>query len=44
MEPEARRLVVHGFLVEVVQKIGNAALQERLLAAIEAELAQIEVI
>jgi Fe-S cluster assembly protein SufD len=43
-EPEARRLVVHGFLVEVVQKIGNAALQERLLAAIEAELAQIEVI
>ncbi|MER3390164.1 MAG: Fe-S cluster assembly protein SufD [Microcella sp.] len=43
-EPEARRLVVHGFLVDVVQKIGNAALQERLLAAIEAELAQIEVI
>jgi len=43
-EPEARRLVVHGFLVEVVQKIGNAALQDRLLAAIEAELAQIEVI
>ena len=43
-EPEARRLVVHGFLVEVVQKIGNEALQERLLAAIEAELAQIEVI
>jgi Fe-S cluster assembly protein SufD len=43
-EPEARRLVVHGFLVEVVQKIGNAPLQERLLAAIEAELADIEVI
>lgn len=42
-EPEARRLVVHGFLVEVVQKIGNTALQERLLTAIEAELAQIEV-
>jgi len=43
-EPEARRLVVHGFLIEVVQKIGNAALQERLLAAIEAELAEIEVV
>ncbi len=43
-EPEARRLVVHGFLVDVVQKIGNPALQERLLAAIEAELAQIEVV
>jgi len=37
-EDEARRLVVRGFLSEVVQKIGSAALEERLHAAIEAEL------
>ncbi|MFZ7088711.1 Fe-S cluster assembly protein SufD [Curtobacterium sp. RRHDQ10] len=38
-EDEARRLVVLGFLVEVVQKIGDAELEERLVAAIEQELA-----
>lgn len=38
-EHEARRLVVLGFLVEVVQKIGDADLQARLVDAIEAELA-----
>ena len=37
-EDEARRLVVRGFLTEVVQKIGSADLEERLVAAIEAEL------
>ena len=38
-EHEARRLVVLGFLVEVIQKIGDADLQTRLVDAIEAELA-----
>lgn len=38
-EEEARRLVVRGFLTEIVQQIGDAELQERLGAAIEAELA-----
>jgi len=37
-EPEARRLVVLGFLSEIVQKIGQEELQKRLQAAIEAEL------
>jgi Fe-S cluster assembly protein SufD len=38
-ELEARRLVVRGFFVELVQRIGVPAVQERLLASIEAELA-----
>jgi Fe-S cluster assembly protein SufD len=37
-EDEARRLVVRGFLAEIVQKIGSPALQDRLTDAIEAEL------
>jgi Fe-S cluster assembly protein SufD len=37
-EDEARRLVVLGFLVEVVQKIGDADLEQQLVAAIEQEL------
>lgn len=37
-EAEARRLVVIGFLSEIVQKIGNAELEGHLHAAIEAEL------
>ncbi|MBF4564892.1 MULTISPECIES: Fe-S cluster assembly protein SufD [unclassified Plantibacter] len=37
-EDEARRLVVRGFLVEIIQQIGDTELQERLSAAIEAEL------
>jgi Fe-S cluster assembly protein SufD len=37
-EDEARRLVVRGFLNEIVQKIGSADLEQRLTAAIEAEL------
>ena len=37
-ELEARRLVVRGFLMEVVQQIGIDALEERLAAAIEDEL------
>jgi len=38
-EDEARRLVVHGFFAELVARIGVPELQERLLAAIETELA-----
>ncbi|AYG05482.1 Fe-S cluster assembly protein SufD [Gryllotalpicola protaetiae] len=38
-EDEARRLVVRGFLVEIIQQIGVASLEERLNAAIEQELA-----
>jgi len=37
-EPEARRLVVIGFLSEIVQKIGDAALEEYLHGKIETEL------
>ncbi|MFT4214559.1 MAG: Fe-S cluster assembly protein SufD [Microbacterium sp.] len=37
-EDEARRLVVRGFLGEIVQKISIPALQEELLAVIETEL------
>ncbi|TAL43301.1 MAG: Fe-S cluster assembly protein SufD [Salinibacterium sp.] len=39
-ETEARRLVVIGFLSEIVQKVGNPALEARLHAAIETELAR----
>ena len=38
-EDEARRLVVLGFLVEVVQKIGDPELEARLISAVEQELA-----
>ena len=38
-EEEARRLVVLGFLAEIVQKTGIPSLEEELMAAIEAELA-----
>jgi Fe-S cluster assembly protein SufD len=37
-EAEARRLVVRGFFVELVQRIGVPEVRERLLAAIESEL------
>lgn len=37
-EEEARRLVVRGFLTEIVQQIGDADLQARLEVAIEEEL------
>jgi Fe-S cluster assembly protein SufD len=38
-EDEARRLVVLGFLSEIVQKTGISSLETELVAAIEAELA-----
>lgn len=39
-EDAARKLVVRGFLVDVIQRIGNTQLEERLQAAIDAELEQ----
>lgn len=39
-EDEARRLVVLGFLAEIVQKIGIPTLEEELTALIEKELAE----
>ena len=38
-EEEARRLVVHGFFNDIIRRIGVPALQERLVASIEEELA-----
>ncbi|MCK2021539.1 Fe-S cluster assembly protein SufD [Microbacterium sp. kSW2-24] len=40
-EEEARRLVVLGFLTDIVQRLGIPALESELLAAIEAELAAV---
>ncbi|WP_291054083.1 Fe-S cluster assembly protein SufD [Herbiconiux sp.] len=37
-EEEARRLVVRGFLAEIIQQIGSPALEARLSEAVEAEL------
>ena len=37
-EDEARRLVVRGFFADVIQQIGIPEIQERLLAAVDAEL------
>src|SRR5699024_9128236 len=37
-EAAARRLVVRGFFAEMITKIGVASVEERLLAAIDAEL------
>ena len=38
-EEEARRMVVLGFLAEIVQKVGVPSLEQELFAAIETELA-----
>jgi Fe-S cluster assembly protein SufD len=37
-ESEARRLVVRGFFVELIRRIGIPAIEDRLMAAVEAEL------
>ena len=39
-ESEARRLVVYGFLNEIIQQIGVAEIESRLTESIEAELAR----
>ena len=37
-EPEARRLVVHGFFNDLIRKIGVPAIEDELLETVEAEL------
>ncbi len=39
-EKEARRLVVHGFFNDLIRKVGIPAIEEQLLATVEAELAK----
>jgi Fe-S cluster assembly protein SufD len=39
-EDEARRLVVRGFFAEIVERIGVPEVRDRLLAAVESELAR----
>jgi Fe-S cluster assembly protein SufD len=39
-EDEARRLVVHGFFNDIIRKIGVEAIEEKLMATVEAELAK----
>lgn len=39
-ESEARKLVVRGFLMEIVDRIGDRELEDRLADALDAELAQ----
>ncbi len=39
-ESEARRLVVHGFFNDLIRKVGVPALQEKLMATVEDELAK----
>jgi Fe-S cluster assembly protein SufD len=38
-EAEARRLVVHGFFADIIRRIGVPGVEQRLLEAVEAELA-----
>jgi Fe-S cluster assembly protein SufD len=38
-ETEARRLVVHGFFADIIRKVGVPLVEQRLLTAVEAELA-----
>jgi Fe-S cluster assembly protein SufD len=42
-EDEARRLVVHGFFADIIRKIGVPEIEKRLLTAVEAELAGVDV-
>jgi len=37
-EVEARRLVVHGFFADIIRRVGVPEIEQRLLAAVEAEL------
>ena len=39
-EKEARRLVVHGFFNDLIRKIGVPAIEDKLVATVEAELAK----
>ncbi|MGH3355174.1 MAG: Fe-S cluster assembly protein SufD [Nocardioidaceae bacterium] len=39
-QDEARRLVVHGFFADIIRRIGVREVEDRLLAAVEVELAR----
>ncbi len=39
-EPEARRLVVHGFFNDLIRRVGVPELEKKLLATVEEELAK----
>jgi Fe-S cluster assembly protein SufD len=39
-EDEARRLVVHGFFADIIRRIGISQIEDRLLTAVEDELAK----
>jgi Fe-S cluster assembly protein SufD len=39
-DDEARRLVVHGFFADIIRRIGIDEIEDRLLTAVEAELAK----
>jgi Fe-S cluster assembly protein SufD len=39
-EDEARRLVVHGFFADIIRRIGISQIEDRLLTAVEEELAK----
>jgi Fe-S cluster assembly protein SufD len=39
-EPEARRLVVHGFFNDLIRKVGVPSIEEKLMATVEDELAK----
>lgn len=41
-EDEARKLVVHGFFVDIVRRIGVPVVEERMMAQVEKELAVIQ--
>ena len=38
-EAEARRLVVHGFFADIIRRVGVSSIEQRLMDAVEAELA-----
>jgi len=38
---DARRLVIRGFFTEIINKIGNEVIEERLMTRIDAQLAKV---
>jgi Fe-S cluster assembly protein SufD len=38
---DARRLVIRGFFTEIINKIGNEVIEERLMSRIDGQLAKV---
>ena len=38
---EARRLVIRGFFTEIINKIGNEVIEERLMSRIDSQLEKV---